>query len=275
MAIDYGWQNRTLIGFHFKDSNTFGVVQKEYPILTKESEALFLLTRDQFFTISTPQISNVLTNFLRYQKYYDQVRLIANVMLVPGLVIALGYLLRQFGLLENITIVKDFLSSGISDTLFGISIFAVFFLWHDYYKDKSHPVRLPQAQSISLNDLEEIKTTGFKFGRYAHLETINYISESSLEVICNNTSGDTTNTYSMFTDLIQYEEIVELFKRANIVVDFEALKENKIDEKTLPSYPATSLRSLLIYSLNESLLTSSRDIKPEHILLSLLMFFLP
>lgn len=273
MAIDYGWQNRTLIGFHSKDSNTFGVIQKEYPILTKESEALFLLTRDQFFTISTPQISNVLTNFLRYQKYYEQVRLIANVMLVPGLVIALGYLLRQFGLLENITIVKDFLSSGISDTLFGISIFVVFFLWHDYYKDKSHPVRLPKAQSIPLSDLEEIKATGFKFGRYAHLEAINYISESSLEVICNNTFGDSTNTYSLFTDLIQHEQAIEIFKRANIIVDFDTLQENNIDEKTLPSYPATSLRSLLIYSLNESLLTSSRDIKPEHILLSLFNVF--
>lgn len=273
MAIDYGWQNRTLIGFHSKDSNTFGVVQKEYPILTKESEALFLLTRDQFFTISTPQISNVLTNYLRYQKFYDNLRLIANVLLVPGLVIAFGYLLRQFGLFDEIDIVKDFLSSGISDALFGLSIFSVFFLWHDYYKDKSHPVRLPKAEKIPLNDLEEIKATGFKFGRYAHLEAINYLNDFSLDIICANTNKNEINIYNLFLELVSYPQIQEIFKRANIQVNGEKLTEAKIDTKNLPTYPSTSIRSLIIYSLNEALLTLSRDIKPEHMVLALFNIF--
>lgn len=273
MAIDYGWQNRTLIGFHSKDSNTFGVVQKEYPILTKESEALFLLTRDQFFTISTPQISNVLTNYLRYQKFYDNLRLIANVLLVPGLVIAFGYLLRQFGLFEEKDIVRDFLSSGISDTLFGLSIFSVFLLWHDYYKDKSHPVRLPKAEKISLNDLEEIKATGFKFGRYAHLEAINYLNDFSLDIICANTNKNEINIYNLFLELVSYPQIQEIFKRANIQVDGEKLTEAKIDTKNLPTYTSTSIRSLVIYSLNEALLTLSRDIKPEHMVLALFNVF--
>lgn len=273
MAIDYGWQNRTLVGSHSKDSNKFGVVQKEYPILTKESEALFLLTRDQFFTISTPQISNVLTNYLRYQKYYDNIRLFANILLVPGLVIALGYLLRQIGLLDSIQIVKDFLSSGISDALFGISLFSVFVLWHDYYKDKSHPVRLPKAEKISLNDLEEIKTTGFKFGRYAHLEAINYINDFSLDIICANTQNNEISFFKLFLELISYPQIQEIFKRANIEVTVEKLEEGEIDEKSLPTYPSTSIRSLIIYALNEALLTSSRDIKPEHMLLALYNVF--
>lgn len=273
MAIDYGWQNRTLIGYHSKDSDTFGVVQKEFPILTKESDALFLLTRDQFFTISTPQISNVLTNYLRYQKFYDNLRLIANVLLVPGLVISLGYLVRQTGLLDNITIIKDFLSSGISDALFGLSLLSVFILWHDYYKDKSHPVRLPNAETISLNDLEEIKATGFKFGRYAHLETINYINDLSLEIICNNTKGDKINTLTLFSQLIQDPQSTEIFRRANITVTEESLSDSGVDSSTLPSYPSTSIRSFAVYALNEALLTSSKEVRPEHILLALFNVF--
>ena len=68
MAIEYGWQNRTVIGHHQKDSNTLELIEKDLPILTRESDALFLLTRDQFFSISTPQISNVLTNYLKYNR---------------------------------------------------------------------------------------------------------------------------------------------------------------------------------------------------------------
>jgi len=273
MAIDYGWQNRTLIGYHSKDSNTFGVLQKEYPILSKESDALFLLTRDQFFTVSTPQISNVLTNYLRYQKYYENIRLFANVLLVPGLVIAIGYLLRQIGVLEDITIVKDFLSSGISDALFGISLFSVFLLWHDYYKDKSHPVRLPTAETIALNDLEEIKATGFKFGRYAHLEAINYMNDLSLDVICGNTSNDEINTLTLFTELIQNPQAIEIFRRANIVVNEKTLSGSDVDSDSLPKYPSTSIRSFVIYALNEALLTSSKEIRPEHILLAIFNVF--
>ena len=273
MAINYSWQNRTLIGYHSKDSDTFGIIEKEYPILTKEADALFLLTRDQFFTISTPQISNVLTNYLKYQKFYENLRLIANILLIPGLVIAFGYFLRQFGILENVSIVKDFLSSNISDTLFGISLFSVFILWHDYYKDKSHPIRLPNAEVIPLNDLEEIKATGFRFGRYAHLETINYINEQSLEIICRNTSGDKINILTLFAELVQLPISSEIFKRANILITEENLSNGGIDSDTLPSYPANSIRSLALYALNEALLTSSKEIKPEHILLSLFNVF--
>ncbi|MGI6423519.1 MAG: AAA family ATPase [Candidatus Dojkabacteria bacterium] len=273
MAIDYGWQNRTLIGYHAKDSNTFGVVQKELPILTKESEALFLLTRDQFFTISTPQISNVLTNYLKYQNFYNNLRLISNILLVPGLVIALGYLLRQIGLLNNLQIVVDFLSCGIADTLFGLSIFSVFFLWYDYYKDKSHPIRLPKAEKISLSDLEEIKAGGFKFGRYAHLEAINYINDASLDIICAHTNRNEINIYNFFLELVTLTQSKEIFKRANIEINSENLKEAEIDSKNLPIYSSTSIRSLVIYSLNEALLTLSRDIKPEHMLLALFNVF--
>jgi hypothetical protein len=273
MAIDYGWQNRTLIGYHSKDSNNFGLVEKEYPILTKESDALFLLTRDQFFTVSTPQISNVLTNYLQYKKYYDNIRLIANILLVPGLVIALGYFLRQVGILEYIPIVRDFISSGIADTLFGISMLSVLLLWHDYYKDKSHPVRLPKAEKISLNDLEDIRSTGFKFGRYAHLEAIHYANELTLEILCSHTSGDRINIFSMLNELILYPDIQEIFKRANIQINYELLNTNGVDDSKLPSYPSTSIRSLIIYALNESLLTTSREIKPEHLMLSLFNVF--
>ena len=273
MAIDYGWQNRTVIGYHSKDSNTFGLVDKTLPILTRESDALFLITRDQFFTISTPQISNVLANFSKYTKYYDTVRLLANVLLIPGLLIAFGYLLRQIGVFDSIEILKDFLDSNISDLLFGLSIFSVFILWHDYYKDKSHPVRLPKAEKIPINDLEEIRNSGFKFGRYAHLEAINFVNELTLDLICRHTRNDSINTARVLEELVRYPEIQEIFRRANIGIDNDILAKNDVTQDTLPEYQSTTIRSFIIYALNESLLTSSLEIQPKHLLLALFNVF--
>jgi ATP-dependent Clp protease ATP-binding subunit ClpC len=273
MSIDYGWQNRTVIGSHSKDRNTFTLITKDLPILTNESEALFLTTRDQFFTVSTPQISNVLTNYKRYKTVYDSIRLIANILLIPGLIIALGYLLRQIGLLDLIPFIKEFVSSKIADILFGISILNVLILWHDYYKDKSHPLKLPKAEKISLSDLEDIKDNGFKFGRYAHLEAINFTNEETLELICNNTKGDTINISTIFAILIQTNEAKEIFKRADISINQEIFKANDITKGTIPDYKYTAIRSFIIYALNEALLTSSTEIEPKHLLLALFNIF--
>ena len=72
MSIDYGWENRTILGYHSRDNNSYGVITKNPPILTKELDAIFLVTRNHFFTISTPQISNVITNFLRFEKFENK-----------------------------------------------------------------------------------------------------------------------------------------------------------------------------------------------------------
>jgi len=273
MAIDYGWQNRTIIGHHEKDTNKLEIIEKKYPILTKETDALFLVTRDQFFTISTPQISNVLSNYLKYKNVNNQIRVIANILLFPGLFIALGYIVRYLEIINIPEIINDFLSSNISNTLFGISMFNVYFLWYDYFKDKSHPVRLPKAERIPLNDLEEIRISGFKLGRYAHFEAINFVNESTLDIICTNTINNEIDVSLVFTDLLVQPEIEEIFQRANILLNEEVFKQNNVTKETLPKYSYTAIRSLILYALNEALLTSSTEIEPRHLALALFNVF--
>lgn len=273
MAIDYGWQNRTVIGVHSKDEDTFAIIKGDLPILTKESEALFLLTRDQFFTISTPQISNVLANYKRYKSVHNTVRLIANILLIPGLFIALAYLLRQLGILDSIPFVKEFVSSKIADILFSLSILNVLILWHDYYKDKSNPIRLPKTEIIPSKDLEDISINGFKFGRYAHLEAIRFVNDSTIDLICSFTKNNLFNISSIFAYLIQTDECKEIFKRANISITQSTFVENDITKETIPDYNYTAIRSFLIYALNEALLTASSEVEPKHLLLAMFTIF--
>jgi ATP-dependent Clp protease ATP-binding subunit ClpC len=273
MAIDYGWQNRTILGYHSKDSNTYGVIKDKLPVLTKELDAIFLVTRNHYFTISTPQISNVVTNFLRHQKFEDRKRSIANIFVVPGLVVAIGYMLRLFDLFTNVKIVESFLSSGIADFLFGLSILSVIVLWHDYYKDRSHPIKLPKTERIPQKELEEIKQIGFKFNQYSHLDTIKYINDQTLSIVCENIQNNKFSIFTTFNLLINLPTIQEILKRANIKIEESELEESKINNETLPTYPATALRSILIYALEEALLTESDVVHPEHLFLSLCKVF--
>jgi ATP-dependent Clp protease ATP-binding subunit ClpC len=273
MAINYSWQNRTILGYHSKDSNRYGVISNKFPILTKELEAIFLVTRNHYFTISTPQISNVITNFLRYQKFEDKKRSIANIFVIPGVVVALGYILRMFNLFENIEIVESFLASPIANLLFGLAILSVIILWHDYYKEKSHPIRLPRTELIPQKEHEEIKQMGFQFNRYSQLDTIKYINDQTLNIVCENIENNKISIYSTFITLMQMPIIGQILKRADVQVDPEELKANNVTEETLPIYQATSLRSILIYALEEALLTESSVVQPQHLFLAFFKVF--
>lgn len=273
MAIDYGWQNRTVLGHHSKDSDKYGVINDNFPVLTKENESMFLVTRNHYFTISTPQISNVVTNFLRYQKFNNQKRSIANVLVIPGIVVALGYILRVFNVFRNLPLVESFLGSPISSILFGLSILSVIVLWHDYYKDKSHPVKLPQTEMVPQKELEEIKQIGFQFNRYSHLDAIKYINDETLNIVCQSTKDNKFSIYSTFIALMNIPTIQVILQRADVQVDPQELVDNKVNSETLPTYPATTLRSILIYSLEEALLTESHVIKPEHLFIALFKVF--
>jgi ATP-dependent Clp protease ATP-binding subunit ClpA len=273
MAIDYGWQNRTVLGYHSKDSDTYGIITDKFPVLTKELEAMFLVTRNHYFTISTPQISNVITNFLRYEKFEDKKRAVANIFIIPGLIVALGYMLRLLGIFESLPIVESFLSSPIANLLFGLSILSVIILWHDYYKDKSHPTRLPRTEMISQKELEEIKQIGFQFNQYSHLDTIKYINDQTLRSVCENIENNKISIHSTFISLLKVPEIESILRRANVQVNEQELSDNQVNTETLPTYPATTLRSILIYALEEALLTESQVVRPEHLFLSLFKVF--
>ncbi|MCD4811651.1 ATP-dependent Clp protease ATP-binding subunit [bacterium] len=273
MAIDYGWQNRTILGYHSRDNNSYGVIEKELPILTKELDAMFLVTRNHYFTISTPQISNVITNSLRTAKFENTRRTISNALLIPGLIVALGYMLQFLGVLDDILILKNFFNSSIANLLFGISILSVLALWHDYYKDRSHPIRLPKTEIIPQKEYEEVKTVGFKFNHYSNLDAIKYINDDTLNLVCDNTQKNQFSIHSTFITLLNVPNIKEILKRADIQIDAGELNENKINPETLPTYPATSLRSILLYAVEEALLTESQIVRPEHLFLALTKVF--
>lgn len=273
MAIDYGWQNRTVLGYHSRDNNTYGVVDKKLPILTKELDAMFLVTRNHYFTISTPQISNVITNFLRFQNFENIRRTIANALLIPGLIVAIGYMLQFANIFTNIQILESFFNSSIAQLLFGISILSVLILWHDYYKDKSHPVRLPKTEIITQKELEEIKTTGFQFSRYSNLDAIKYLTDETLSIVCDNSNNNQFSVYSTLLTLFSLPEVDSILQRADIEISAGELEQNNVNPETLPTYPATSLRSILLYAVEEALLTESYNVKPQHLFLALCKVF--
>ncbi|KUK67102.1 MAG: chaperone ATPase, partial [candidate division WS6 bacterium 36_33] len=101
MALEFDTKNKTITGFHRKDKGTFGIIEGKYPIFEDDNTSIFTVTRDHFFSITTPQIKAILNNFLRYKNFNDKKRLVANILLIPGLIIAFALVLKYSTILDS------------------------------------------------------------------------------------------------------------------------------------------------------------------------------
>jgi len=274
MALSFDTKKRTITGYHKKDESEFGIIEGEYPIFKDESTSVFTLTRDHFFSISTPQIEAILSNFLRYKNFNDKKRFLANILIIPGLVIAFALVLKYTTLLNAFPELLTFLESPWINALFGVSILSVIILWHDFYEDKSHPIRLPETKDISQKDVDEIKTSGFKFGRYGHLETINFLTEETLEYLCLFTKNRKFQTIDLYKELVASNfEVGQIIRRSGVDITVESLESAGVNKETIPEYNVPGLRSLLTYAVEEALLTNSKDIQPQHLFLAITKIF--
>lgn len=276
MAIDFGSNHKTIIGMHNRKNNSFSVIDKKYLLPIDENHSLFLLSRDHFFSISTHQVEYLLTSNPKYEKFEEIKNIIANILLIPGLIIAAGYVLKFLGLLENHQSILKIINLGITNAIFGISIFSLILLWHDFYSEKSKVIKLPKINNIPQKDLDEIKAVGFKFGRYGKVETVNYLGNETIAYLEGFAQNNNLNTLLLYKDLLTNNyEVQQMIRRSGIELNSTHLEEVGITTEHVPNLPIPALTALLVYTLEEALLTDSEVILPEHIFLAITKVFPP
>ena len=270
MAIEFGAKQKTITGIHNKNKNSFSISKKEFVIPDNEDQSIFLLTRDNFFSISTPQIKYLLTSSPKYEKFENIKSIVTNILLIPGALIAVTYILKFSSLLQDYPQITKILNLPIVNILFGISIFSILLLWHDFWGDRNQQINLPKIKNIPQKDLDEINTVGFKFGRYASLDVVNYISSETIQLLSDFCINGTFKTHTCYNTLIKESlEIQQILRRSGFELHEEKLKEAGITNEEVRDFDFTSIRGLLIYALEEALLTESKCIEPQHIFLAI------
>ncbi|MGI5897954.1 MAG: AAA family ATPase [Candidatus Dojkabacteria bacterium] len=270
MGIELGSIKKSLIGHHNRTKNTFRLVENKYPLFDNENESLFLLTRDHFFSITSPQIDSVLTNFLRYRDFHRIKRLVADVFVVLGVFIAFGFILKYATLLDGYDTILKILSSKPVNVLFGISIFAIIILWHDFYEDKSHPVQMPKVKKIPQKDIDEIKGVGFKFGRYVHLDIISFANEELLEILCMYYKNGSVDLLGIYEELIDESyEVKQILRRAGLQLDSSVLQNENIQFNELENISVSALRDLFVYIAEEGVLSEASQLGLESLFLAI------
>ncbi len=258
-------EQKTLLGYHDKHLNKLGTIDpKALPIFIEERYAPFLVTRDYIFNVSTEKIFNITENVKALKNFNILKRIFANILIIPGLIIALIYVLQLFNS-ENAEIL---ITNNIMNLFFWISVLGIIILWHDYYRTKSHPTRLPNAEPISTKEIEDIKMSGFKLGRYSPLESLYFFSEDALEILANNIKKAKFDSFQLFQEIISEPLSKEVLNRSDLHIDKTTFKDLGISEDTLPSYDLAGLRNIIIYANEAAILTKARQIECCHILIA-------
>ncbi len=263
-------EQKTLLGYHDKHLNKLGIIDpKSLPIFIEERYAPFLITRDYIFNVSTDKIFKVTENVKALKHFNILKRIFANLLVIPGLIIAIVYVLQLFNKIGDADRTETLVSSGITNFFFWLSVIGIIILWHDYYRTKSHPTRLPISEPISAKEIEDIKMSGFKLGRYSPLESLYFFSEEALEILSNSISKAKFDSLKLFQEIISEPLSKEVLNRSDLDINKTTFRNFGISQETLPSYDLAGLRNIIIYANEAAILTKARQVEACHILIAL------
>lgn len=262
-------QNLAIHGYHNKDKNSYSLMDSTLPLLVDEKYSPFLITKGYHYSISSQSVEDLLRSYQLSLKYQKRKYLFANLLIVPGLLFALMYIARQFNLLEHILFLDTLSKSWIADFTFWLSMLGVLILWHDYFRKRTHPVKLPTTERFSQKEMVAIKIAGVQFEKYKRLAASDFIKDETKELLYSAVNHRNINTFSLLNMLINDLTVRKVLIRSNVSLTKSQFTQLNINPRTFPQYPTKSLRSLIIYALEEAIITNSLSIDPIHIFLSM------
>ncbi|WKZ31281.1 MAG: ATP-dependent Clp protease ATP-binding subunit [Candidatus Dojkabacteria bacterium] len=265
--------NTTLIGYHDKSSNRYSITEGNLPVLTDEKYAPFLITATHHYSISTKDIVKLINNYRAIHSFARLKNLVAQLLVLPGLVISALFLLQASGLVGENVVLDSILTNKITNITFWVAVLGVIILWHDYYRTRSHPIRIPAAKKMEEKLLANIRNTGIQFSKYTLFKMIYFLNDETQEMLVAHINKNGINTYKFFLDILEDSDVQNLIKRAGLELDKELLGKYNITSQTMPYYHLPALRSIITYALDEAILSESPNIRPEHMLLAYIKVF--
>jgi len=263
---------KVIYGYHNKKSNRYSLVKKGYPLIVENDFEPFFLTTDHIFTSSINDIKGIVRGYEKFKVYQDIKNKIANIIVIPGLLVATIYILKIFDLIQYIAILETLFPENILNTIFWFSTIGIVLLWHEYYREYTNPKKLPDLKAFTEHELEQIKNDEIKFGRYSYNSINKYISIETIEFLSEYTKKEIFSPLKMLKAL-QKDEIVKTVMNRADLLNLRDYINDKVNKSNMPSYPIYALKSLLLYALEEAMASKSRHLEPIHIFFAICKVF--
>ena len=217
---------KVIYGYHNKKNNKYSLIKKGFPLIIENDFEPFFLTTDHVFTSSINDIKALVKGYEKFKTYQDIKNKVANLIVIPGLLVATIYILKIFNLIQYVAVLETMFPESILNSIFWFSTIGVILLWHEYYREFNSPKKLPDLKAFTEHELEQIKNDEIKFGRYSYNSVNKYISTDTIKYLTEFTKKEIFSPLKMLKELVNDPVVKLILNRADLLNIKEYIKEN-------------------------------------------------
>lgn len=262
-----------LTAYHDKIQDKSQLYDNHAVIIDSQYEP-FLITQFDLFFLSLQDLTEKLTSYKAHIAFRKIKRIIAITLLLLAIPLAVIYVLQTIGATDFS--LPAFAIVLIKEEIF-LAAFALLVLWHELatgFDAHKLLVIYPTLDDFVKNSIE---TKGVQFQQYLIQQPLDYFHPVTFDFLVNSLKvskkGAFLDTSTLLTTILGHEHIQRVLSRLEIPHVDKLLSEVKLTNDTAPQYDYTSLQSFILYATEQAIMTKSKRVYPEHILLALFTIF--
>lgn len=264
---------KSILGFHDKNKGTYTMIDKKLPILVDERYEPFLMSTRQFFRLPS--------NLVERELYAIPIRnvikkfktTISTILIIPGTITAVIYLVDFAGALVQSKTFLLTLPTWLTNITFWGAVWGAMILWHENYRFIRKKAKVLEGSIFSEHDIKAIKNGNLGLSKLSLCSPLDVISQEGKTFLFKSIKKNKLDTFILLKRLLTEENCQTILRKLDLVNFPEEFDSYNINEKSIPKYHISALRSLLLYSAEEALIAGSSTINPEHIFVSLFRIF--
>lgn len=263
---------KTVLGYHDKNKGKYTLYENENPILVDDRYEPFLMTTRQFFTTPTSKIVQELKRIPIQKAIRKFKSLLGTILVIPGTISAIIYII-DFATATSETEMPVTIPSWITNLSFWVAVIGAMILWHESYRSFHIKSKILDASVFTDHDVKTIKQGDLGLSKLASASPLDMLTRESRNNIASSVRSNEIDTLALLKALLPERNSQIILEKLDLEDFSDKFNEYSINNKTLPKYPVSALRSIIIYAAEEAVLTGSEQIHPDHIFLSLFRIF--
>ncbi len=264
---------KTLLGYQDKNRGQYKIIEKKLPLLVDERYEPFLISTRQFFNIGTYQIVRELQTIPIREGVRKIKNILSAILIVPGTISAVLYILNFLTALVSTDPIPLYIPVWLTNFTFWLAILGATLLWHETYRTYHISSRILESDYFSDHDIKNIKNGEFGISKVELCPILDITDMETKKVLSASCKKNEVNYFYMLDLLLGKKDCQKILRKLDIPDFEEKMQENSINEKSMPKYNISSLRSFFVYATEEAVLSKSSRIYPEHLFIALFKVF--
>lgn len=256
---------KTVLGYHDKKKEHYGILEGNLPMLVDERYDPFLMTTREFFTIKTLQIAERAHAYPIHKNVTRFKNAIATALLIPGIITAILYILEFGTAIAQTGSIIDAIPNWLINVTFWLAVWGGMILWHETYKTMHVTDKITESEHFSGHDVKAVKQGDLGLSKRMYTNVLDLLEYETETIFFESVKKGKFNAAACFAELAEHENGMLILDRLGLLEQQQEILKKVATAETLPFYPLSATRSLLIYAAEEAVLSRSLTIAPEHL----------